>query len=81
MSKKFVIPVYWEVGSTVEVAAETFEEAVKIITEMIDEVPLGESDFISGTYKIDAIDEATSRELRHIGGVYIDENRKCHYNY
>ncbi|EXM38542.1 hypothetical protein RASY3_14565 [Ruminococcus albus SY3] len=74
MSAKFVIPVCWEVYSTVEVTANSFEEAVKILTDNIDDVPLGESEYVDESYRIDECDEFTSKHLRHIGGISIDKD-------
>ena len=75
MSKKFVIPVSWEVYSTVEVTAETYEEAIKILENNVDKVPLGDGEYIDDSYKIDKdCDEFQAEHFVHIGGVYIDED-------
>lgn len=52
--KKFEIPVSWEVWDTVEIEAESFDEAVKWLEENIDEVPLGtEPEYVLNSYEID----------------------------
>lgn len=75
MSKRFVIPVSWEVYSTVAVSAETYEEAIRILEDNLDEVPLGEGEYIDDSYRVDyECSELAASHLRNIGGVYIDED-------
>lgn len=48
----FKIPVEWAVYATVEIEAETIEEAVKKFDETIDEILLPtEADYIEDTFK------------------------------
>lgn len=52
MSKIFKIPVEWSVYATVEIEAESLEEAVKIFDETIDEIPLPtDCDYIDDSFK------------------------------
>lgn len=72
---EYIIPVSWEVYSTIKVkGAKNLEEAVEYAEEHIDDIPLGEGEYIDGSYKIDietddlAID---AQEYADIGGVFI----------
>lgn len=52
MSKTFKIPVEWSVYATVEIEAESLEEAVKIFDKTEDEIPLPtDNDYIDGSFK------------------------------
>lgn len=74
MSKSFIVPVSWEVYSTVEVVASTYVEAVKIAEEKIDDIPLGNSEYIDGSYKIEYNYEEDDPQFKHFGGVSIDKD-------
>jgi hypothetical protein len=53
--KRFVIPVSWEVYSTITVEANSLEEAIAYCEEHSDEIPLGsDTHYIDGSYRIDA---------------------------
>lgn len=55
--KRFKVPVTWEVYDTVEVEAETAEEAVKYVEDNLDYIPLGtEPEYVNGSYKTDVED-------------------------
>lgn len=73
MSKSFVVPVSWEVYSTVEVVAPTYEEAVKIAKEKIDDIPLGDAEYVDASYKIED-DYDRDPQFKHFGGVSIDKD-------
>ena len=66
----FKIPVEWAVYETLEIEAETLEEAVKYVEDNLEEIPLGEGDYIDGSYKITGSDENSGSELVK----YIKEN-------
>lgn len=52
MSKTFKIPVEWSVYATVEIEAETLEEAIKIFDKTEDEIPLPtDTDYIDGSFQ------------------------------
>lgn len=65
MKKCFKVPVEWIVYDTVEVEAETFEDAVQYVLDNKDEIPLGtEPDYVDGSYVVRGEDEAkTDQEL------------------
>lgn len=49
---KYKIPVEWAVYDTVEIEADTLEEAIKKFDETIDYIPLGtEPEYIDGSYQ------------------------------
>lgn len=53
--KRFVIPVSWEVYSTITVEANSLEEAIAYCKENSDEIPLSsDTQYIDGSYRIDA---------------------------
>ena len=52
MKKTFKIPVEWTVCDTVEIEAESLEEAVRIFDEISDDIPLPtEPNYIYGTFQ------------------------------
>ena len=54
-AKVFSIPVEWVVTETLEIKADTVEEAINFINDNLDTIPLGtEPAYIDGTYKISA---------------------------
>lgn len=53
-TKRFSIPVTWEVWDKIEIEAETIEEAIQYFKDNSDLIPLGiEPEYIDGSYKID----------------------------
>lgn len=56
-SDEYVIPVSWNVYSTITVEASNLEEAVKKARELIDEIPLGDSEYVDGSYAIGTNEE------------------------
>lgn len=70
--KDFLIPVGWEVYSTIRVTANSLEEALEYAKEHIDDIPLGEGEYIDGTYMIDDADLELAQNFAHIGGVDIE---------
>lgn len=72
---RFIIPVSWEVYSTVTVEAATLEEAKTKFDEQIDDIPLCvETEYIEGSYRCTAetLDELEmAQEFREIGSVLI----------
>ena len=79
MAKKFIIPVEWAVYSTVEVEANSVEEALKMFNEKIDDLPLPVvSEYIDGSFKLaehDGESDETyvemAQDFRSIGNVVI----------
>ena len=64
--KVFNIPVEWVVTETLEIKADTLEEAVEFINDNLDTIPLGdEPAYIDGTYKISA-DENNNMDTAEI---------------
>ena len=72
---EYIIPVSWEVYSTIKVkGAKNLEEAFEYAQEHIEDIPLGEGEYIDGSYQIniDNDDEAiNAQEYADIGGVSI----------
>lgn len=46
----FNIPVSWEVCGSVEIDAESVEEAINIFDEQSDDIPLPEGNYIDGSW-------------------------------
>lgn len=52
MKRTFKIPVEWCVYDTVEIEAESMEEAIEIFDETIDDIPLPTDwDYMEGSFK------------------------------
>ena len=47
----FKIPVEWSVYATVEIEAESLEEAIRIFDETIDDYPPTDPDYIDDSFK------------------------------
>lgn len=73
MIKSFIVPVSWEVYSTVEVEADSYEEAVKIAKDNIDDIPLGDSEYVDESYKVDDSFDKDPK-FKHISSVSIDRD-------
>ena len=56
MSKTYKIPVSWEVYGSVEIDAESVEEAINIFDEQSDDIPLPEGNYIDGSFKREDLD-------------------------
>ena len=71
----YIIPVSWEVYSTIRVTgAKNLEEAMEFAKAKIDDIPLGHGEYIDGSYKIEIEndDEAISaQDYVDIGDVQI----------
>lgn len=52
----FNIPVSWEVYGSVEIDAESVEEAINIFDEQSDDIPLPEGNYIDGSFKREDLD-------------------------
>ena len=51
--KKFKVPVTWEVYATIEVEAETLEEAMKIAEDENGEIPLPiQTEYVDGSWRV-----------------------------
>ena len=72
---RFIIPVSWEVYSTVTVEAASLEDAKRKFDEQIDDIPLCvETEYVEGSYRCTAetLDELEmAQEFREIGSVEI----------
>lgn len=58
--KKFKVPVTWEVYATIEVEAETLEEAMKIAEDEDGEIPLPtQTEYVDGSWRVnvDSLEE------------------------
>ena len=54
----FKVPVEWTVYDTVEIAANSLEEAIQFVLKNQDTIPLGtEPQYIDGSYKISGTDD------------------------
>lgn len=77
---EYIIPVSWEVYSTIKVKADNLEDAVRIAEEQIDEIPLcSETEYIDDSYKIEieTDDEAiAAQDYVPIGSVVISKKLK-----
>lgn len=66
--KVWTIPVIWEMVGTVEVAANTLEEAVHIAQDGLDVLPIPDNgEFLSGSWDVDCYDEVCLREYYNNG--------------
>lgn len=58
--KKFKLPVEWAVFATVEIEAETIDDAIKYFNENIDDIPLPEHNddecYIDGSFQLSGDD-------------------------
>lgn len=62
--KTFKIPVTWEVYATVEVEANSIEEAIKIAKDEEGVIPLPtDSDYVGGSWRLTEEDPETILEL------------------
>lgn len=68
----YIIPVSWEVYSTIKVKADNLEEAVKKAENNIDNLKLGENEYIDGSYKLDTGNLIDAQEYADIGGIVIE---------
>ena len=76
MKRDFIIPVSWEVYSTITVSANSLEEAIEFAKEHADDIPLcTDNEYVDGTYLIDEIRALNGEDLREIGEVYIDVDK------
>jgi hypothetical protein len=66
--KNWIIPVSWEVCSTIEVEANTLEEAIKIATDEDGEIPCPtDTDYVDASWRVDDAED-------------IDFLRECYNN-
>ena len=72
----YIIPVTWEVYSTIRVyGAKNLEDAIEYAKEHSDLIPLGDSEYIDGSYQINIEndDEAiNAQNYAEISGVRVD---------
>lgn len=76
---EYIIPVSWEVYSTITVKAKNLGEAVRIAKEKMYEIPLcKEAEYVEGSYKINIEsdeDAIIAQEYQPIGDVYISDTQ------
>lgn len=68
----YIIPVSWEVYSTIKVKADNLEEAVKKAENNIENLKLGENEYIDGSYQLDTENLIDAQEYADIGGIVIE---------
>ena len=69
----YVIPVSWEVYSTITVRAESREEALEFAEKHMDQIPLCvENEYIDSTYLIDDVRFLNGEDIRTVGEIYLD---------
>lgn len=70
--KNFVIPVSWEVYSTITVSANSLEEALEWAEKHSDEIPItmDECEYIDASYKIDT--EVAGTNIAQISSLLFD---------
>lgn len=73
--KTFVVPVTWEVYSTISVEAESLEEALAYVKQNSDDIPLcTETEYVDGSYRIEediACEEGSQNSPYTIGSVVV----------
>ncbi|WP_027438751.1 hypothetical protein [Lachnospira multipara] len=76
--EEYIIPVSWEVYSTIRVkGAKNLQDAIEYAKTHIDDIPLGDGEYIDGSYKIEIHndDEAiAAQDYADIGGVVVYTN-------
>ena len=73
MSKTFVVLVYWEMYSTVAVVDNTYEEAVKILENRINDIPLGRAEYVDESYQID-YEAGEEVNRKNVGDIFLCSN-------
>lgn len=64
--KAFKIPVEWSVYDTVEIEAESMEQAIKIFDETMDDIPLPtEPEYIDGSFQRVNADEPIEQVVEY----------------
>ncbi len=67
---EYVIPVSWEVYSTIRVkGAKNLEEAIKYAKENIDVIPIGSGEYIDDSYKIEVNDDDEAISAQHYADI------------
>lgn len=73
---EYIIPVTWEVYSTVKVkGAKNLREAIQIINQKLDELPATDGKYVDGSYRINLNDDEeaiVAQNYAHISDVTID---------
>jgi hypothetical protein len=76
--EEYIIPVSWEVYSTIVVkGAKNLADAIEYAEAHIDDIPLGEGEYIDASYKIEIDNDAkaiVAQDYADIGGVIINVN-------
>ena len=70
---RYIIPVTYEMYSTVEVTGvKNLKEAIELAEKNIDDIPLGQGEYLDGSYKISINDDEeaiVAQDYAHIGEV------------
>ena len=69
----YIIPVTWSVYSTLRVSGvPNLAEALKLVQNNLDNIPLGEGEYLDGSYEINDVNDADllvcAQEYVHVGG-------------
>ena len=74
--EEYIIPVSWEVYSTIKVkGAKNLQDAIEYAENHIDDIPIGTGEYIDGSYKIEINDDdeaINAQNFEDIGGVVVD---------
>ena len=74
--EEYIIPVSWEVYSTIKVkGAKNLKDAIEYAKEHIDDIPLGAGEYVDGSYKLTHQDDGEAidaQDYRDFGGVVVD---------
>lgn len=62
--RTYILPVSWEVYSTIRIKADNLEDAIRKAEEHIDDIPLGsQTEYIDASYKIDTEDPIAAQDF------------------
>lgn len=74
---RYIIPVSWTVISNVIVEADNLQDALDVCQERINDLPLGDGEYLEESYRIDAESDDEILEAQStagFGGVTIHKN-------
>jgi hypothetical protein len=71
----YLIPVGWEVYSTIRVKANNLADALRIARDQIDDIPcdVAQSEYVDGSYKIDAENLIDAQDYADCSDIVIGE--------
>ena len=77
---EYIIPVSWSVfGKVVITGVNNLEEALEVAERYMDDIPLGEGDYVEGSYMIDADEESLLNAQEYFsthGATYFENPEK-----